>query len=127
TFDTLLYRFPDTEYKPEVLYQLYLITKQLEDEAHLAYKEQLLEEFPNSTYAKVLRNPNYREESNAVSEQLKRIYNEAYELYKQKHYAEALQLVNDNLKRHPDNSFSDYMAALQARLIGHTDGPLRYQ
>ena len=127
TFDTLLYRFPDTEYKPEVLYQLYLITKQLEDEAYLAYKEQLLQEFPNSTYAKILRNPNYREESNAVSEQLKRTYNEAYKLYKQKHYAEALQLLNDNLKRHPDNSFSDTMAALQARLIGHTEGPLRYQ
>ena len=127
TFDTLLYRFPDTEYKPEVLYQLYLITKQLEDDAYLAYKEQLLQEFPNSTYAKILRNPNYREENNAVSEQLKRTYKEAYELYKQKHYAEALQLVRDCLKRHPDNSFSDNMALLQARLVGHTDGTLRYQ
>ena len=127
TFDTLLYRFPDTEYKPEVLYQLYLITKQLEDEAYLDYKEQLLREFPNSTYARILRNPNYREESNAVSEQLRRTYKKAYELYKQKYYAEALQLLSDSLKRYPDNSFSDKMAVLQARLVGHTDGPLRYQ
>ncbi len=127
TFDTLLYRFADTEYKPEVLYQLYLITKQLEDEAYLSYKEQLLQEFPNSTYAKILRNPNYREESNALSEQLKRVYKKAYELYKQEQYAEALQIIRENLRMYPDNSFSDHLALLQAKAVGHIDGAVRYQ
>ena len=127
TFDTLLYRFPETEYEPEVLYQLYLITKQLEDSAYLTYKERLLDKFPNSTFAKILRNPNYREENNLLSKQLERTYKEAYELYRQEHYAEALQMVRENLKLYPDNSFSDHLALLQARSIGHTDGPLQYQ
>ncbi len=127
TFDTLLIRFPETPYKPEVLYQLYLITKGLEDSISEKYKNQLLNEFPNSTFAKILLNPNYREENNVDGERLKKTYKLAYNLYNRKHYPEAMQLLQDSLQAYPDNPFSDNVVFLEAMITGKMDGDLRYQ
>ena len=78
TFETLLSRFPASEYEPEVLYQLYLLYQEQGDDAtSTRYKNQLLENFPESIFAKIIINPNYREESNLASAQLKEVYKEA--------------------------------------------------
>ncbi len=127
TFETLLSRFPRSEHKPEVLYQLYLIYKELNDNTSVKYKNQLLEEFPESLYAKILANPNYRQESNLASERMKQIYKEAYQLYEKGEYAKAEQLVSASMLENPDNSFADNMALLRALITGKRENADQYQ
>ncbi len=127
-FETMLSRFPASDYKPEVLYQLYLIYKELNDEpAYTRYKNQLLEEFPQSLYAKILQNPKYRQESNLASEQMKKIYKQAYSLYKNGEYNKAEKMVSASLREYPDNSFADNMSLLRILIMGKLESAAQYQ
>lgn len=127
TFETMLARFPDTEYKPEVLYELYLLYKEMNDETYVKYKNQLLQDYPESIYAKILENPNYREESNLASEKLKKIYKTAYELYNEGKYEEAKQMISASLKAFSDNDFTDNMKFLDILITGKTEDFYQYQ
>ena len=127
TFETLINRFPHTEYKPEVLYLLYLIHKGLEDSNQKKYEKLLINEFPNSIYAKLIINPNYREESNLVSEKLKKIYQKAYRLFEKDSLAQSLRIIEDGIKAYPDNSFTDNLKLLKVLITGKSEGLYNYQ
>jgi tetratricopeptide (TPR) repeat protein len=127
TFETMMSRFPKSEYRPEVLYELYLIYRELGDDSYVSYKNQLLEEYPESIYAKILENPNYREESSLASEKLKELYREAYELYREAHYDSAAQIVTASLQEYSDNDFTDNMQLLKVLITGQTEDYYQYQ
>ena len=128
TFETLLSRFPASEHEPEVLYQLYLLYQEQGDEATATrYKNQLLTDFPESIFAKVIRNPNYREESNMASAQLQKIYEEAYRLYQKGAYQQAEPLVQTALQKYDDNDFVDNMKLLQVLISGKLSSQYEYQ
>lgn len=58
--EDLLTRFPETEYKLEAYYMLYLSNKYLPDVSRSNYyKSLIIKEFSNSDYAKILADPNY--------------------------------------------------------------------
>ncbi|MEM8894526.1 MAG: methyltransferase, partial [Bacteroidota bacterium] len=127
TFEQLLLRFPETAYAPEVLYELYLLYEDLGDPTNKdRNKNILLDRFPESIYAKLILNPNYREESQAISSQLKKVYEKSYKLYQQGEYAKALSAVNASLDVHPDNDFSDNLELLKILIIGKTSDTYRY-
>ncbi len=127
TFETLLKRFPTSEHTPEVLYLLYLIYQELDDATYQKYRDRVLKEFPDSIYAKLIKNPNYEEESNLASEQLKKLYQKAYALYQQGNYDSARQQVRSGLARYGDNDFTDNATLLAVLIKGKTDGEYEYQ
>lgn len=127
TFESLIVRFPETEYKAEVLYQLYLLYKK--DQPNLAEEKamQLKTNFPETIYAKLIDNPNYREESQAATEQLKITYKAAYELYEKGAYQESQYMLDSALRATPDNSFSDNIKLLSVLNTGKLEGQYKYQ
>ncbi len=127
TFETMLERFPTSEHTPEVLYLLYLIYQELDDNTYQKYRDRVLKEFPDSIYAKLIKNPNYEEESNLASEQLKKLYQKAYAQYQQGNYDSAQQQVRSGLARYGDNDFTDNATLLAALIKGKTDGEYEYQ
>lgn len=128
TFETMLGRFEQTEYKPEIMYLLYLIYNDLDNQNRSDYfKSILLKQFPTSIYSKIIINPNYRAESQAASEKLKKIYAQAYGLYKTGKYNKALSLINNGLRDNPDNNFVDNMELLKILVIGKSDNVYKYQ
>ena len=127
TFETLLKRFPTSEHTPEVLYLLYLIYQELDDATYQKYRDRVLKEFPDSIYAKLIKNPNYEEESNLASEQLKKLYQKAYALYQQGNYDSAQQQVRSGLARYGDNDFTDNATLLAVLIKGKTEGEYEYQ
>ena len=127
TFETMLERFPQSEYTPEVLYLLYLIYQELEDDTYRKYQDRVLKEFPESLYAKLIANPNYEEESNQASEQLKKVYKDVYELYQAGDDSLALVLVKKGLSKFPDNDFTDNVELLQTMILGTLNGEAQYQ
>ena len=127
TFETLLNRFPETPYQPEVLYLLYLIYKDFGNDKYLTYKDRLISLFPRSVYAKIIKNPHYREESQAASAKLKTLYKEAYYYYKRDKYDTAKYIIQLGLNQFPENEFSDNLKLLMVLIIGKTENIYQYQ
>lgn len=128
TYERMLSRFEETEYKLEVMYLLYLIYRELGNTGRSDhYKNILVNDYPRSIYAKVIINPNYREESQAASEKLKKIYASAYNLYKSGQYKASLQIVTHGLETYGDNDFVDNMQLLKILLIGKMENIYQYQ
>ena len=126
TFDNLLGRFPETEYEPEVLYKLYLLAKDLNNENEDTYANALKLKHPNSPFTKILINPNYLAESSVIAEQQKIMYREAYELFKEEEYRLALIKLDDAIAR-AETSFSPNLEMLKILIIGKTENIFQYQ
>ncbi|UII28498.1 tetratricopeptide repeat protein [Fulvivirga maritima] len=126
TFEKLLTRFPGSENEPEVLYQMYLINKALNRSTDI-YKTQLLDQYPNTTYAKLLANPNYTEESTAANEQLKVVYKDAYALFKNGEYKLATQKLDSGLNNITETVFSPRLRLLKILIVGKTENINLYQ
>lgn len=126
TFLKLLDQYPETAYEPEVLYLLYLISNSLAGNGE-SFKNQLLSEFPNSTYAKTIINPNYKQESEAISAKLKEMYASAFKLYEQGNYHGADSILDVGINEHEANTFTDNLSLLKALIIGKTDSISTYQ
>lgn len=87
SFDTLITRFPDTENRLQSLYQLYrLYILQEDEEMAEYYKNLLINEYPDSDYARLLLDPNYYKELEAQRNQAITLYNETYDHYEAGHY-----------------------------------------
>ena len=127
SFEELIKRYPTTVYKPEVAYQLYLMYQQFDSTRSDYYKNMILKDFPRSNYARIITNPNYKQESNALSAKLQKSYKVAYGLYKQNYYDSAMYLVRSGLNDFPENEFTDNMKLLEILIIGETEGIHNYQ
>ena len=66
------------EYEPEILYKLYLIYKDTDPAKSESYATLLKEKHPDSTFAKILENPDFLKESSQAVEKQKELYKTAY-------------------------------------------------
>lgn len=89
--EELLRRFPETEYKLETYYMLYLDNKNLPDISRSNYyKNLIINDFPNSDYAKILSDPNYL---NTIAKQkgvAEQAYESAYNDFLNKNYTSVI-------------------------------------
>lgn len=127
SFEKLLARFPETDYEAEVLYQLYLLYKGIDASFSREKGEILKQKYPETIFAKLVDNPNYREESFAISEQLKKLYKKLYGKYKAGAYDEVLFSTDSVLSIHDNSEFIDNIALLKALTVGQTEEDHKYQ
>ena len=123
SFEKLLKRFPKTEFEPEVLYLLYLMGNDRSDQ----HKEQLLTKYPKSTYAKLIENPQYTEESNEATTMLKKAYKEAYALYRDNKFSASRSIITEALSKHPETAFTANMNLLNILLTGKLENDDKYK
>ncbi|MEO1099013.1 MAG: tetratricopeptide repeat protein [Bacteroidota bacterium] len=126
-FEKLLERFPKTEYEAEALYQLYLIYKELGDSKSEEFANRLIGKHPNTTFAKLVKNPNYTEESTLANEKLKVVYKVAYEEFEKENYDSAIFILNNGLKQYPETVFTPRLHLLKALIAGKTEDINIYQ
>ncbi len=126
SFIQLIERFPQSELKPEVYYFLYLIYKSLNDEQYLVYQNLLFDEFPQSTYSKLIKNPNYLVESKITNQKAEAIYKQAFALYKGGMYISSDSLLSTINVLYPDNDIQDKIALLSVQNKGKTVNPYLY-
>ncbi len=138
TFLTLLDRFPETEYNLEVMYFLYFINK---DEKELSYevnnesskdiseryKNILLNEYPNSLYAKLILNPDYLKDAQLEDQQANAFYEAAYQNYQNGNYEAALQGINNIIENYSSTSFIDKAILLRIIIRGKQKDIVAYK
>ena len=126
-FDKLLIEFNKSEYIPEVLYLLYLTTK--EDENNIAdiYKEKLLNDFPNNLFTKLIINPNYEQDQFAENTFLIGEYNSLFKRYENKDYDFVITKSNSIISNYSKNSLHEKFILLKALANGELHGNFIFQ
>ncbi|SHG93703.1 TolA-binding protein [Chryseolinea serpens] len=126
SYNTLLRRFPETAYEPEILYKLYLIFKDIDPAKSESYASLLKTKYPNSDFAKILINPDYLKESSQTAEKQKELYKTGYDLYQNGEYRQALQAL-DQAAEMGETSFSSNIELMKVILMGKTEDINQYQ
>jgi tetratricopeptide (TPR) repeat protein len=121
--EKLLNKFPDTESRLEVLYLLYTIhVKDLNYTKAENYKSMIISEFPESVYAKTLKDPAYVTKLIENEKQAEKVYEEAYKNYKNKNYLQALNIAKQGIKEYANNDLVPnfiYLTAVSYGEIGN--------
>ena len=126
SYSKLIDRFPQSEHTPEVLYKLYLIEKEKTDGDPDKYSKLLTANFPNSTFTRVLLNPDYLKETSVATEKQKLIYKEAYEAYRTGNLREAQEKTTTALAL-GETGFTSQLELLRILIMGKTEDVTIYQ
>ena len=127
TFETFLTRFPTHDKTPEVMYFLYLIYTEAKDAKADVYRDKLFTEYPNSLYARLIKNPNYLRDSKEANQRAASMYKVAYEMYTSGQYSSADSLISMINSTYPENDIHDKLALLKIIIVGKTKNALVYK
>ena len=126
-FDKLLKEFDKSEYIPEVLYLLYLRTKESDYKIADIYKEKLLNDFPNNLFTKLIINPNYEQDQFAENTFLIGEYNNLFKRYESKDYDFVIKKSNSIISNYSQNSLHEKFILLKALTNGELYGNFIFQ
>jgi tetratricopeptide (TPR) repeat protein len=120
TFETLISRFPSSELIPESLYSLYNINKEGNSVKSEAYRQRLLQKYPDNEFAKILSDPAYYEKKLAELKLAEKKYSDAYSAYTAEKFNEAIAICDEAIKSYPQDQLSPKFLLLRAYSIGRT-------
>jgi tetratricopeptide (TPR) repeat protein len=100
----LITRFPDMEIIPQTYYNLYLLYRQREPMRAESYRQSLLTKYPDSDYARILTDPEYFRKQVEAEERTGRLYEEAYNAYRQGSYDASLTICSQILATTQDHT-----------------------
>jgi tetratricopeptide (TPR) repeat protein len=94
TLEELLKRYPDTQYKVDALYFLYLAHTDLKNTAEAKkYYDELVNNYPNTNIVRSLLDPEYVKRTMDKEQQLNNYYDEAYASFTSGQFEDAYQKI----------------------------------
>lgn len=122
TFTRLLNEYPQTNYKQEAYYIMFLALPE-DDSEKITWKNKLVAEFPNSTYVRLLEKTG----SGTPDSPAEKVYEDIYTLYHDGRIEEALKQLDDALPLYREHEIIDRFALLRLFLVGKTAGVKAYK
>ncbi|MEM9920452.1 MAG: tetratricopeptide repeat protein [Bacteroidota bacterium] len=128
SLEELLRRFPDTKHRMDAYYYLYLAHTDLGQAARAReYYDKLVSDFPGSTYARVLQDPNFMEASKEEERRLTAYYDDTYAVFRKGEYKQAIErTARVNELFGPNNALRAKFALLSAMSLGNVKGKDAY-
>ena len=121
TFEELLKRYPENKYRLSTCYQLYRLYLSLGNSARAEYyKNIILNDYPDSDYSKLIRNPNYIKELEAAKNEIERYYKTTYFAYQSRQYERVLSRCSSADSLFPSNDLMPKFDYLKALTVGKT-------
>jgi len=120
-FEDLLEKYPDNKYKLPAyyqLYRLYLAMKNTQKSEY--YKNMLLDKYPDSDYAMIIKNPNFMAEKAAKKSDLELFYEDTYRKYLNGEYASVITRKAQAEQMYPGNAYIPKFDMLKTLAIGRT-------
>jgi len=122
-FEDLNNRYPEHKYRLSCYYQLYRLYAAEKNQGQSDFfKEKLLTEFPNSEYAKLIKNPKYAEERSAQRSEVEKYYEGTFEVYSSGDFSKALAQCNDANSKYGKTDFTPKFEFIRSLCIGKTLG-----
>lgn len=123
SFEEMNKRFPDNKYKLSTYYQLYRIFASVKNQSQADYyKNKLLNEYPNSEYAQIIKNPNYVSDKNSQKGEVELFYTETYDSYAAGDYSKSYAMSRESLTKFGKNDFSGKFSFINALSVGKLKG-----
>lgn len=129
--------FENSAVAPDAYYQLYRIYVEKEQSGGFVgtglrdnsayYKEVILNDYPDSEYAKLILNPDYVTEQSRQYQEQKAAYEELYKKYTRRQYSDVLLAANTVIRDEPDNNFLSKYYLVKALTIGERRQPEAYE
>jgi tetratricopeptide (TPR) repeat protein len=122
-FETLLQRFPETDYELQTYYNLYLIFGSLnETSKQNDYKNLILNKFPDSDFAKIITDPEYFQKIALQSDEVKQEYSKTWNLYQNQQYAQVIISADNAIAKYNDPLHLPKFEYLKAVSLAKTQG-----
>ena len=121
TYETLLKRFPNTGKLDLVYYSLYLAYQGINQKKSDEYRALVLQNYPNSLFAKTIIDPNFSVKQNKLEAVLNKDYENLFKDLQSKDFKSVISGVNDVNKRFPGNAMEAQFDYLKAIAIGRTE------
>jgi len=119
TYEQLLRRFPEDPNKLPVYYNLYRLYKYSNPQLSDKYKNILLDQFPESPFAKIIIDPDYNQKNDEKEVAFNKFYNDVFDLYTSKKYSDVLKLIEDQTSILGDKKMPAQLAYLNSLALGH--------
>ncbi len=121
SFKEMIKRYPDSELVLQAYFNLYNIYKQQNNTALTElYKGKIIEAFPQSTYARLLTNPDYIRELEQEERKVTDYYAVTYDHYLRNNCAEVIARCNYALANYADDDLIAKFSFLKTLCIGKT-------
>ena len=125
TYEKLLTRYPKGSHTPETLYILYLLYKDQNDMGKAeGYAARLREAYPNSSYARLVADPEYLRRTSVVNAQVAVLVDSAFTFYKKQEFKKSAAVLARTRKQYPENDLNDKVDFLSTLLTIRTQPPL---
>lgn len=115
-FKTLVSKFEVGEYVLPANYQLYLLYFGKTESN--TYKETILNDYPESEYAQLIRNPNFQKDDEIKREKEAKAYAENYQKFLAGNYDDVINICSSIIQNDKDNSFMPQYFFMKAMAYG---------
>ena len=117
-FMAIVSDYPKSEYDAESLYNLYILNKEKNNTAADKYKNLVLTNYPDSKYAKIIKDPLYAESLKSENIKVESFYEETYNLYAKDEFEAVINRINEAKTLYPNNKLEAKFALLEAITFG---------
>ena len=126
--EELLNRYPETQYKLDALYYLYLSYRDMGDTANAQrYFDMIVDNYPTSNYARILKDPTFAASVKAKQDKLTTYYDETLENFEQRNYQNAFERITKVPEMFGgQNKLMPRFALLGAMCVGNLQGKEAY-
>lgn len=122
-FETLLQRFSETEFELQAYYSLYLMYKSMNLTSKAGtYEDLILTKFPDSDFAKIIKDPDYYKKIAEQSDEVKLKYKETWQDYQDKKYSSVVSSADMAIAKYNDPEYLPKFEYLKAISLVKTQG-----
>lgn len=119
SFEELLERFPMTDHRLMVYYQLYKNYEEVPDKEKAAYYQNLIvKDYPESDYAKLIVDPNYNLVLEAKKNAAKNLYEDTYRAYMSNQFYLVINNYNEAADKYQESKLLSKFEFLKALALG---------
>lgn len=117
-FERLLSLNPKEDLLLPANYHLFRIYNEQNNSKAQIYKNRLLEKYPESPYAQIIKNPNKKPKANKNEEEIEELYKIAFNLYRDRMYEDAVCFIEESLATIENSVLIPKFELLKAYCIG---------
>ena len=120
-FEGILAKFAAYENTAAVCYNLFRLYAEVDSVKSELFKSTILTTYPNSLYAKVIRDPEFSQKQDEQALALNRAYNQTFDEFAKKNYTNTLVCIMELKAQFGENKFSPQLAYLKTIAEGHQE------
>ena len=121
TLFDLVDALPDQETDEQALYNIFVFNYEKNPAEAEKAKQLILQRYPYTSYAEFVKNPKSKD-LNKSSENVEKLYGDAYKLYLNEKFAESSALIDKAIKENPNDALIPKFYLLNAYNAGKTAG-----